>query len=647
MITINSQLLEGLNAKQKEAVLHHTGSLLILAGAGSGKTSVLTRRLAKMVSSGINAASILAVTFTNKAAREMRERAFCLGGDSVAAAMVCTFHSFGARFLRREITAINRSTSFNILDSGEVKGLIKDCIRDMNLDTEIFKPDDILRLISFNKNLLREPDEVALNAENDWGATAADIYKLYQAKLIESNLVDFDDLLLLPVKILRRFPELLASYRQQYNYIMVDEYQDTNHTQYTLIKMLAEKHHNVMVVGDIDQAIYSWRGANFRNILNFNKDFPEAKVIRLEQNYRSTGNILKAANSLIEFNIERVPKALWTDDISGEKVYIHENETDEAEADFIGDYLLRCQQDNMPLEAVAVLYRTNAQSRALEAALVRRGLPYHITGGKRFYDRKEIKDILAYLKLLINPSDIMSFKRIINNPRRGIGEKAEKAFLDMAQHEQIPILDFLKSKKWRNHFRNITEKGFNILCDIFSFLEQKYLTESASNLIILAYEITGYKDMLEQEVAKKQSSIDEDRIENVFQLVAAAEDFYNRTGQLSLKEFLDSTALLSGGEEDILTEGKVCLSTLHGSKGLEWPVVFITGMEEETFPHSMALPKPQAIEEERRLCYVGFTRARERLILNYARIRRSGCVLFEKKPSRFLNEIPDVILQKI
>jgi DNA helicase-2/ATP-dependent DNA helicase PcrA len=633
-----------LNPVQLDAVTFTEGPLLVVAGAGSGKTRVLTYRIAHLIENlGVHPSSILAITFTNKAADEMRERVFQLVGKRAENIWIMTFHAACARILRQEIAHLGYSKNFVVYDEKDSLKLIADCLKELNYDSANFKPSIIRNRISLAKNDMIEPNEFASISESKFDEVVASVYRLYQKKLKESNALDFDDLLLITVKLLKKFPEVLEKYQQRFRYILVDEYQDTNRTQYELLKLLAQKHRNICVVGDDDQSIYGWRGADVRNILDFEKDFPDATIIRLEQNYRSTKTILDAANHLISHNKKRKPKKLWTENDKGETITLYEAFDEYDEAQFIAAEVQRLTSlgSKYSYGDIAVFYRTNAQSRTVEEVFMKYGIPYVIVGGVKFYDRQEIKDVLAYLRLVVNPNDVVSFKRVINTPKRGIGKQTVEKLEYFAYQEGIGLLeatsrvDELKGRIGSKALESV--KRFFQLID---FLREQAEQKTPAELVWMAAEKSGYIDMLKEEKTIEA----EGRIENIQELVSVAVNFSKLYPGAGLPEFLERISLISDIDTYERQEEAVTLMTVHNAKGLEFPVVFIIGLEEGLFPHSRSMYSEDEIEEERRLCYVGITRAKEKLYLIHAYERTFFGTKNYSAPSRFLSEIPQELI---
>ncbi len=630
--------LNCLNGVQKDAVCTTEGPLLILAGAGSGKTRVLTYRIAYLINMGkCLPDEILAITFTNKAAEEMKNRLRELLHipDKL---WISTFHAAGARILRSAINNLGYERNFNIIDTQDQLNLIKECLREQNLDFDIYHPRKVLSIISKAKNELEDEVSYEKNARDFFACKVSDVFILYQKKLKESNCLDFDDLLLLTVKLFQEKPELLNYYQNQFRYILVDEYQDTNMAQYVLVKMLAEKYRNLCVVGDDDQSIYQFRGADIRNILEFEKDYPEAKTVKLEENYRSQRNILEAAFHVVKNNSGRKEKRLWTRKSDGEKVYYFCGRDEREEARFVVDEI-KSNQDKF--ENFAVLYRTNAQSRVLEEILVRENIPYSLYGGIRFYERMEIKDILAYLKLIDNLNDNISLKRIINVPRRGIGKKTMEKLENYALSEGINLFKALQESEKAGISAGIRKKIDEFYHCINNFYNMGEFL-SVQELVEKIIEDTGYLDALEAEGTFEARS----RMENIKEFVSAAQEFDVSGEGKSLTYFLTEVSLVSSMEVIGETEEdkRVFCMTLHAAKGLEFSVVFIIGLEETLFPHSFSLENPEDLDEERRLFYVGCTRAMNRLYLTHARERSFYGRRTSNLSSRFLEEIPEELI---
>ncbi|MBO5652037.1 MAG: UvrD-helicase domain-containing protein, partial [Selenomonas sp.] len=612
-------IFAGLNPAQKQAVEHTDGPLLIMAGAGSGKTKVLTCKVANLLAKGVAPWSILAITFTNKAATEMRERVDRMIGEGAKDVWLSTFHSFCARFLRREVEATGMyKRNFVIYDSSDSQVVIKECLKELNLDPKQYAPSSIQNAISNAKNQLMGPKAMARDAENFFQQKVAEVYALYAKKLRTNNAMDFDDLLMVSVLLLEEHEEIRVKYQNRFKYILVDEYQDTNGAQYQLTKILAAKHHNLCVVGDADQSIYGWRGADIRNIMDFEEDYPEARTIKLEQNYRSTKNILAAANAVIEHNINRKKKELWTENATGEKLTIYEARDERDEAEFIATTVMKQKTIfNASYGDMAVLYRTNAQSRVVEETFMRRGIPYTMVGGLKFYDRKEIKDILAYLRVIYNPLDTVSLLRIINVPKRGLGATTVAKLADFAENNGLTLFDVISSEETLSQIPGITARVKKPL-ELFSTFIFQFMGYQSNmridDLIEKVLEESGYLRELQEE--KKPEN--ESRIENLKEFVGVARDFQKTEDNPNLENFLSTLSLVSDIDNAELEDDRITLMTLHSAKGLEFPTVFMVGMEEGLFPHSRTLMDENEIEEERRTCYVGITRAQRKLYLTCA-----------------------------
>src|SRR6266436_4104618 len=633
-----------LNLPQQEAVQHGDGPLLILAGAGSGKTRVITHRIAYLIRAcRVLPEQILAVTFTNKAAEEMRARVHQLLGTSGLPIWLSTFHAACARLLRREADALRLSPQFVIYDTADQLSLIKQCLQELKIDQELYTPQQVMRRISALKNDLIDADTFVRDA-GDFGLdeVVARVYPRYQRTLHDNAAVDFDDLLMRTVQLLRRHPDILERYQHRWRYLMVDEYQDTNMAQYHMLHLLAAKHRNLCVVGDDDQSVYRFRGANVRNILNFERDYPDATVIKLEQNYRSTATILDAAMSVVAKNPGRKDKTLWTDNARGLPIgyFCAQDEVHEAET-ICQNIAGLHRTDKLPYRHFAVFYRTNAQSRVLEDGLRRAGIPYQVVGGLRFYDRQEIKDVLAYMRLLVNPRDTLSLRRIINVPRRGIGQTTWGKIETLATERGVTGLAALDLAL----ATDLVSKGALGKLQAFRELERGLMSDvSHMGVADITREVltrTGYEAQLKAERTPEAQT----RLENLGELVNAADEFDRHMPGANLQEFLEHTALIS--DQDSLEDdsGTVVLMTLHASKGLEFPVVFMAGMENGLFPHSRSFDEPAQIEEERRLCYVGMTRAETRLFLTSAARRRIYGVEQNHTPSIFLVDIPLACIQ--
>lgn len=636
------ELVEGLNNEQKEAVLHTEGPLLILAGAGSGKTRVLTHRIAHLIEEkGVYPSSILAITFTNKAAREMKERVRQLVGDQSENIWISTFHSSCVRILRRDIEKLGYDRSFVIYDTTDQQTVIKDCLKELNLNEKNFPPRAVLDMIGRAKDSLEDAKAYTKRYAADFRMSkVAALYELYQKKLKNNNALDFDDIILLTIKLFEEHPPVLEFYKRKFKYILVDEYQDTNYAQYRLISLLAQDHRNLCVVGDDDQGIYSWRGADIGNILNFEKEFKNCRVIKLEQNYRSTQTILNAANSVIKNNTGRKSKKLWTENADGEKIQCYEGNNEHDEAYFVASEIKRLVNSDKEYKDFAVLYRINAQSRVLEDAFMKEGIPYKILAGLRFYDRKEIKDIIAYLRVVQNPSDDISLKRIINVPKRGIGAATVETAESIAVKNDTSIFSTIASAGEFSDLQRASAKLSGFVSLIQSFRELKEKT-TVSGLIEAVIDKSGILEELQEEKTVES----EGRIENIKELLSVALDFEEQSEEQGLEDFLAQISLVS--EVDNLEEGnsKVILMTLHGAKGLEFPVVFMVGLEEGVFPGNRSMTDENALEEERRLCYVGITRSREKLYISNTTSRTLFGNTTYNRASRFLKEIPEEFLE--
>ncbi len=641
-------IFAGLNPAQKEAVEHTDGPLLIMAGAGSGKTKVLTCKVANLLAKGVAPWSILAITFTNKAATEMRERVDRMIGEGAKDVWLSTFHSFCAKFLRREVEATGMyKRNFVIYDSSDSQVVIKECLKELNLDPKQYVPSSIQNAISNAKNQLMGPKAVARDADNFFQQKVAEVYALYAKKLRTNNAMDFDDLLMVSVLLLEEHEEIRVKYQNRFKYILVDEYQDTNGAQYQLTKILAAKHHNLCVVGDADQSIYGWRGADIRNIMDFEEDYPEARTIKLEQNYRSTKNILAAANAVIEHNINRKKKELWTENATGEKLTIYEARDERDEAEFIATTVMKQKTIfNASYGDMAVLYRTNAQSRVVEETFMRRGIPYTMVGGLKFYDRKEIKDILAYLRVIYNPLDTVSLLRIINVPKRGLGATTIAKLADFAENNGLTLFDVISSEETLSQIPGITARVKKPL-ELFSTFIFQFMGYQSNmridDLIEKVLEESGYLRELQEE--KKPEN--ESRIENLKEFVGVARDFQKTEENPTLENFLSTLSLVSDIDNAELEDDRITLMTLHSAKGLEFPTVFMVGMEEGLFPHSRTLMDENEIEEERRTCYVGITRAQRKLYLTCAQQRTIYGKTSMSTPSRFLGEIPEEYTERL
>lgn len=635
-------IYDTLNPKQKEAVLHTDGPLLILAGAGSGKTRVLTHRIAYLIDEcGVNPWNIMAITFTNKAAGEMRERVDNLVGFGAESIWVSTFHSSCVRILRRHIENLGYTTSFSIYDSDDQKTLMRQVFKTLDIDTKQFKERSVLSAISSAKDKLITPEEFLLNAGGDFREKkTGEIYKEYQKQLKKNNALDFDDLIVKTVELFQNNPQILDYYQERFRYIMVDEYQDTNMAQFKLVSLLASKYRNLCVVGDDDQSIYRFRGADIQNILSFENTFPGTMVIKLEQNYRSTQNILDAANEVIRHNFGRKDKTLWTANGEGDKILFKQFDTAKDEADFV---VRQIRDSGYSYQDQAVLYRTNAQSRLLEERCIFYNVPYRLVGGVNFYQRKEIKDILAYLKTIANGVDDLSVIRIINVPKRGIGATTIGRVTAFASEHNMSFYDTLKEAKQIPGIGKAAEKISRFIAQMEVFRAMAYSEEySMKDLIDHILEDTGYEEELQEEGEIEAQT----RLENIEELINKAAAYEEDSEHPTLDEFLEQVALVADIDNVDDTEDRVTLMTLHSAKGLEFPKVYLVGMEDGLFPGMMSIMSDDKteMEEERRLCYVGITRAKKELVLTAARQRMINGETRWSKPSRFINEIPSNLL---
>lgn len=635
----------GLNPQQAEAVINTEGPMLIMAGAGSGKTKVLTCRVANLLQKGVRPYRILAITFTNKAAAEMRERVNNMSGPAAKDVWLFTFHAFCARFLRMEIDKLpGYGGNFAIYDTADSQNLIKQILKEMNLDDKRFQPSGILSRISNAKNALQDAAAFARQAGDFYEQKVADIYSRYEQKLQLNNALDFDDLLMLSIKLLQENKEVREKYQDRFDYLLVDEYQDTNHAQYLLTKFLAAKHRNICVVGDADQSIYGWRGADIQNILDFEKDYPDAKVIKLEQNYRSTQIILDAANAVIENNTGRKPKNLWTENKSGADIIYFQAVDERDEARFVIEQLQNLQRtENKKLGDMAILYRTNTQSRIFEEMLIKSGISYNMVGGLKFYERKEIKDIIAYLRVIFNPADSLSLLRIINVPKRGIGDASLAKIQAYAAANNISLFEAVSNAAAIDGLSSRFVSKLDDLAGIIFELMNLANEAPVEDLIDRVLRDTGYLEELENERTPQAQS----RIDNLHELISVAQEFAASEEENNLENFLAHVALVSDIDDMELGEDAITLMTLHSSKGLEFPVVFLVGMEEGLFPHARTLMDETEIEEERRLCYVGITRAKEKLFLSSTKMRTIYGNTVTYPPSRFLQEIPARLVKTI
>ncbi|HHY6836927.1 TPA: DNA helicase PcrA [Streptococcus agalactiae] len=642
-------LIIGMNDKQAEAVQTTDGPLLIMAGAGSGKTRVLTHRIAYLIDEKyVNPWNILAITFTNKAAREMRERAIALN-PATQDTLIATFHSMCVRILRREADYIGYNRNFTIVDPGEQRTLMKRIIKQLNLDTKKWNERSILGTISNAKNDLLDEIAYEKQAGDMYTQVIAKCYKAYQEELRRSEAMDFDDLIMMTLRLFDQNKDVLAYYQQRYQYIHVDEYQDTNHAQYQLVKLLASRFKNICVVGDADQSIYGWRGADMQNILDFEKDYPQAKVVLLEENYRSTKKILQAANNVINHNKNRRPKKLWTQNDEGEQIVYHRANNEQEEAVFVAstiDNIVREQGKNF--KDFAVLYRTNAQSRTIEEALLKSNIPYTMVGGTKFYSRKEIRDVIAYLNILANTSDNISFERIVNEPKRGVGPGTLEKIRSFAYEQNMSLLDSSSNvmiSPLKGKAAQAVWDLANLILTLRSKLDSLTVTEITENLL----DKTGYLEALQvQNTLESQA-----RIENIEEFLSVTKNFDDNpeitvegeTGLDRLSRFLNDLALIADTDDSATETAKVTLMTLHAAKGLEFPVVFLIGMEEGVFPLSRAIEDADELEEERRLAYVGITRAEQILFLTNANTRTLFGKTSYNRPTRFIREIDDELIQ--
>lgn len=614
--------LSGLNKEQLEAVKHVNGPMLVLAGAGSGKTRVLTSRIAYLIENGVSVDNILAITFTNKAAKEMKEREIKLIGNDAKSIQISTFHSLGLKIIKENYARLGYKSNFVILDSDDTLTVVKKIMKDLNLNPKFYNARDIRNKISSAKNELIGPDKFS---KVEFDQNIITVYEIYMKKLLINNSVDFDDLLTLPIKLFKEYPDVLKYYQDKYKYVLIDEYQDTNEAQYIFSKMLCNNHKNIFVVGDNDQAIYAFRGANYKNILNFEKDYPDCKVILLEENYRSTQNILDAANSVIKHNKMRKDKNLWCNNDVGSKVKYIKVDSDKEECAYVSDKIKELHDNNVSYEDIAILYRTNAQSRLIEEEMLKNGIPYRIVGSFYFYNRKEIKDLLCYLRLINNHDDDVSLLRIINTPKRGIGDKTIENITNVATEKGISLFEAIESGK---------ELSFkNAILDMEKKCENLTLTE----MVDVVLNDSGMKN----EYTSDKSLESEIRLENLEEFKSITKGYEEEYGVISLTDFLNEVSLVSDISEHQDSNNKVSLMTIHAVKGLEFDNVFIVGMEEGIFPHYNSINEGTiaAIEEERRLCYVAITRAKKNLWMLNAKKRMLFGNTQLNMPSRFMDEI--------
>ncbi|ALS24410.1 DNA helicase PcrA [Paenibacillus naphthalenovorans] len=639
--------IEKLNPQQRQAVETVEGPLLIMAGAGSGKTRVLTHRIAYLIATRKAAPwSILAITFTNKAAREMQERVSALVGPQGQDIWVSTFHSMCVRILRKDISRIGFTSNFTILDSGDQLSVIKNCMKELNIDSKKFEPKAVQAVIGNAKNELITPEKFEQRIGDYFDGIVAKVYALYQKKLKSNNSLDFDDLIIKTIELFQQMPEVLDFYQNKFQYIHVDEYQDTNRAQYMLCRLLASKHQRICVVGDSDQSIYRWRGADISNILDFEKDYPNATTILLEQNYRSTSTILNAANKVIANNLGRKRKNLWTDKSGGNKIRLYQADSEHEEGYYITSEIRKQVEQGRKYSDHAILYRTNAQSRVIEEILIKSDIPYQIVGGIKFYDRKEIKDILAYLRLISNPDDDISFARVVNVPKRGIGDATVDKLAAAAGQFGVSMFAMLENVD----SMEIGAKARHALSDFREMIENLYRMVdylSVTELTEKMLEMTHYRDELKRENTLESQA----RLENIDEFLSVTMEFEKRNEDKSLVSFLTDLALIAdidsmNNDPEAGKQG-VVLMTMHSAKGLEFPVVFIIGLEEGVFPHSRALMDNEELEEERRLAYVGITRAEEELYLTCARMRTLFGRTSANAPSRFINEIPQELVEAV
>ncbi|MDR3601953.1 MAG: DNA helicase PcrA [Desulfosporosinus sp.] len=653
--------LDDLNPVQREAAEHKEGPLLILAGAGSGKTRVLTYRIAHLIAQGIEPSAILAITFTNKAAKEMRERVTTLVGSEGYGIWVTTFHSACVRILRREIDNLpGYNRNFVIYDTGDQQSLLKASLKEHNYDEKKFPVRSVAAVISDAKNKLLDPEEFSHKTADYFQEKVVAIYKTYQKKLKSNNALDFDDIIMLTVQLFQKSDQVYRFYQDKFRYIMVDEYQDTNHAQYMLIKLLASQYRNLCVVGDDDQSVYGWRGADIQNILDFERDYPEAKVIKLEQNYRSTQKILEAANAVVKNNETRKEKSLWTENAEGQPLVCYVGNDERDEASYVVERIKRLRElEGRPYNDFTILYRTNAQSRALEERLMKTATPYRVYSGLKFYQRMEIKDILAYLRVLYNPADQVSFTRVLGVPKRGLGDSALEKILEYADEQGMPVLDAILEAEYIPDLPTRAKKplvGFaHMMQELLAYSKEA----SVTNLVEAILSKTGYKAILQADNTPEA----ETRLENLLEFLSVTAEYDAKAAQsaqnaqnegvdaeeavVGLSGFLEQVSLVADIDELDQAEEAVALMTMHSAKGLEFPVVFVVGMEEGIFPSSRSMVDPTVLEEERRLCYVAITRAREKLYLCNAEMRMLYGKTQYNQPSRFLEEIPSALMTDI
>ena len=633
-------LLQDVTDRQREAITHLEGPLLVVAGAGSGKTRVITRRIGYLMSQGVKPYNILAITFTNKAANEMDERVKQF--TSHKGLWVSTFHKMCSRILRSNIDRLGYSRDFSIYDTTDQLNRVKSIMAELQMDTTQWKPRTIVSSLSNAKNKLIDPETFASTTSGYYNNQVAKIYKKYQALLKANNALDFDDLLIKTIELFKTHPDILEMYQEKFRFILIDEYQDTNYSQYTITRLLANRYRNICVTGDPDQSIYGWRGADIRNIMDFEKDYPDARVVLLEQNYRSTKHILHAASSVIQQNKYRKQKLLWTENVPGEKLTVISCENEHGEADEIAKKIKELAAEGVKYSDIAIFYRTNAQSRVLEISFRNSSIPYTIIGGVEFYQRKEIKDILSYLRLCINPHDEVALERAINTPARGIGNTTMKKLEDWATHHGATLFDAIRQVDTIPEITGKTAAAIKRFCELISGLQQ-FPRSPVEDIIKRVIDKTNYFAFL-RECGETEAK---DRIANVEELVNAAHEYDITYSEGSLQGFLEEVALVSDVDKLEDTVEAVTLMTLHTAKGLEFPVVFISGMEEGLLPHAESNDADDEIEEERRVCYVGITRAMQKLFLTHAKRRMQYGQLNLCRPSRFLDEIPDEIVERI
>ncbi|WP_040205409.1 DNA helicase PcrA [Neobacillus jeddahensis] len=644
---LTDKLLNGLNPEQQNAVKATDGPLLLMAGAGSGKTRVLTHRIAYLiVEKRVNPYNILAITFTNKAAREMKERIGKMMGGAAEEIWISTFHSMCVRILRRDIDRMGFNRNFTILDTTDQQSVIKNILKAKNLDPKKYDPRAILGSISSAKNELIDPEEYKKTAGGYFEQVVSEVYEDYQKQLRKNQALDFDDLIMMTIQLFQRVPEVLEYYQRKFQYIHVDEYQDTNRAQYMLVKLLANRFQNLCVVGDSDQSIYKWRGADIANILSFEKDYPRAQTILLEQNYRSTKRILLAANKVIENNLNRKAKNLWTENPEGNKLVYYRADSEQGEAQFVAGKIKELSRDGKyNLSDFAILYRTNAQSRVMEEVLLKSNIEYSIVGGTKFYDRKEIKDMLAYLRLISNPDDDISLRRVINVPKRGIGSTSVDKIADFAAMHDLSLFQALDSVELIGLSPKITKAAGQFRDLIHNYTNmQEFL--SVTELVEEVLEKSGYREMLKAEKSIEAQS----RLENLEELLSVTKSFEDASEDRSLIAFLTDLALVAdidALDDDGEKADSITLMTLHSAKGLEFPVVFLIGLEEGVFPHSRSLMEETEMEEERRLAYVGITRAEQSLFITNAQMRTLFGRTNMNPASRFISEIPEDLIEGV